>query len=637
MRLLYNLELFLLVLLSFAINSIASAQQDTNPPSSYTLLWQLGTGQGIHLAWNNSTVNLAISTSRGVSIYNQELSHVRQLSDISTITGQLVWSTEGNYLVSTTPEQIVVQESSSGHVLTSIRQPLVWSLAWRPEFDQFATGHTDENGDVVKLWDATTGNQIATLSDFPDRVVALDWDPTGQYLVAGTRSGSVVIYDMTNSQRLQEWQVPNQSIQSIAWNPYGNDLAISSLVQPFLTLWDTTSYELIPTESSPNFTGKIAWQSNGQYLAGRLDTGCVGIWNLVDDELFALNCGLTPMIDFAWHEYLLAVLYRDGRVEVWDSQTRQLLAEDQLFSGDVTWAVINPQQPIAAIAYEATTDIHLVSTVDGTTQSILSSTSPVAPSDLSDIAWSSDGQQLAVAFNTVLEIWNWGATPSSPIIVNQEAGQSPKLAWIPGETHRLSVAWGDDNDRGLFIINSQNGSVEEHIPIGGLLQLRWRPDGEQLAIYRYISPTDPSDLTSSVQILEADTYEEGNSLSFLEMMPTPQFMWLPDGSELLGIECNRVTETCGFWNWVENGDEVRSIVSDLPENSLGSVPFNLDPSGMYIAVGDVTRPQAYILRRDTMELLLILNDLVAPPNSITWDNEGKLYITDGTLRVYEIE
>jgi hypothetical protein len=177
----------------------------------------------------------------------------------------------------------------------------------------------------------------------------------------------------------------------------------------------------------------------------------------------------------------------------------------------------------------------------------------------------------------------------------------------------LSVAWGEDNHRELFIINSQNGNVEDHIPIDGLLQLRWRPDGEQLAIYRYISPSDSFHLTSSLQILKADTYEEGNSPSFLEMMPTSQFRWLPDGSELLGIECNRVTETCGFWNWVENGDEVHHIASALPENSLGSVPFNLDPSGMYMAVGDVTRPQAYILRRDTMELLLTLDDLVAPP------------------------
>jgi WD40 repeat protein len=321
MQSLYKLGLFLFVVLSFIINLVASAQQDTTSPSSYTLLWQLGTGQGIHLAWNNSTVNMAISTSQGVRIYNQELNPVRQMSDIATITGQLAWSTEGDYLVSTTPDQIVVQEGSSDHVLTSIRQPLVWSLAWRPEFDQFATGLTDENGDVVKLWDATTGNQISALPDFPDRVVALDWDPTGQYLVAGTRSGSVVIYDVTNSQRIQEWQIPNQSIQSVAWNPRGNDLAISSLVQPFLTLWDTTSYDLIPTDSPPNFAGKIAWQSNGQYLAGRLDTGCVGIWNLIDDELFALDCGLTPMTDFAWHEYLLAVLYQDGRVEVWDSQT----------------------------------------------------------------------------------------------------------------------------------------------------------------------------------------------------------------------------------------------------------------------------------------------------------------------------
>lgn len=52
---------------------------------------------------------------------------------------------------------------------------------------------------TVRLWDASTGKQIAILEDFANDVNVIVFSPDGRYLIAGCDDGRIYVWELNES------------------------------------------------------------------------------------------------------------------------------------------------------------------------------------------------------------------------------------------------------------------------------------------------------------------------------------------------------------------------------------------------------------------------------------------------------
>lgn len=70
----------------------------------------------------------------------------------------------------------------------------ITTLAWSPDGKRLVTG-TSSQDDTAKVWDATSGRELATLSGHRNSISGLDWTSDGRWLVAES-AGRIQVYAM---------------------------------------------------------------------------------------------------------------------------------------------------------------------------------------------------------------------------------------------------------------------------------------------------------------------------------------------------------------------------------------------------------------------------------------------------------
>lgn len=95
------------------------------------------------------------------------------------------------------------------------------SIAFSPPGDWLATG----GGDDVRVFDAATWRQVATLRGAGIRSVA--WDPTGRRLATGSVTGDASIWDIPNGTRSRHLREAGESVSAVTFSPDGKLVAVA--------------------------------------------------------------------------------------------------------------------------------------------------------------------------------------------------------------------------------------------------------------------------------------------------------------------------------------------------------------------------------------------------------------------------
>ena len=93
----------------------------------------------------------------------------------------------------------------------------------------------------MRLWDATTGSPIRTLTGHTDYVSSVSFSPDGNTLASGSFDKTVRLWDATTGSPLRTLTGHTNYVSSVSFSPDGNTLASASEDGTVL-LW-----ELAPT------------------------------------------------------------------------------------------------------------------------------------------------------------------------------------------------------------------------------------------------------------------------------------------------------------------------------------------------------------------------------------------------------
>lgn len=224
--------------------------------------------------------------------------------------------------------------------------PTTFSVDWSPDGTLLAVADTDG----LRLLDAENSDVIRTFPVQSTPVYVIAWSPDGKLLASGGANGALEIWDISSGQHLANLQGHTNTVNALAWNKDGTQLASVSLIYDgsSLKIWDMKTFQNLG-ERTVGFAERVVWSHDNQQLfISTLNAGAFAY----DSQLMigsALTYDIAPDIfmkatSLALHpdNDMLAIGIWDGTVYLWDAITNQavmILTGHSDVVSDVEWSL----------------------------------------------------------------------------------------------------------------------------------------------------------------------------------------------------------------------------------------------------------------------------------------------------------
>lgn len=308
------------------------------------------------------------------------------------------------------------------------------TVGWSSDGRYLAAG----GGGGLMVWDFPELDLVDRLFIPEDRILALDWSPSGDTLAAGSDRGMrLLTWDITSGSRphyLDNWG----AVYQVAWSPDGRLLA-SSGQGSSVNVWDSkTRKQLLQlTHKGAGISG-FDWAPDGTALASEWG-GTVKVWQIPDGRLLREISPSVPrgIVGLGWAPdgLMLAagghVPDQPNCVVVWDVVSWAELAEmgSDCITGELAW---HPFANRIALAGE---NPSLWSANPFELEHTLSMGARI-------LAWSPDGEVLAGSWGDYIVFWDGG---SGAPLSYPEPPTHPPGSRFPRFYILTAIAWSPDS------------------------------------------------------------------------------------------------------------------------------------------------------------------------------------------------
>jgi WD40 repeat protein/serine/threonine protein kinase len=249
---------------------------------------------------------------------------------------------------------VKVWDIATGHSSVEFngRTGAVFDLAWHPDGRRLAAAGSDEELFTVKVWD-TLGSEKPIFLPRGREYFAVAFSPDRRYLVTGRQKGAVQVWDAGTGDEVATLGYHDQSVRAVVFSRDGKLLATASW-DGEVKLWDATRLgekqegrSLTRRARTPGPGVNVAFSPDGRRLATGGEHNTVLIWDLQSGqepktlwghsgEVYTL--AFSPDADGRW----VASGGEDGAVKVWDSHTGEVVRTFRGHTGLVSSVAFSP-------------------------------------------------------------------------------------------------------------------------------------------------------------------------------------------------------------------------------------------------------------------------------------------------------
>lgn len=255
-----------------------------------------------------------------------------------------------------------VWDAVTGQKLASLagHDDFVNDVVFSPDGAILATAGLDG---LIKLWDTSTWNELHTLRGHQGWVTGVVFAPNGRVLFSGGNDKTVRRWDVREGVQTGLFEGHRDSINRLAVSSDGS--AVASIDwQGGLRVWDGDGEPRWILPGHGQFGLDVAFTRDGRFLASIGRDGLAKLWSMeTGEELRRLVLQATPQsVAISPDGQLLAVgQAARGVVELWDVSTEMFLGEHEVHSGRVWSVAFSPDgKTLATASGDKTAMLHHV-------------------------------------------------------------------------------------------------------------------------------------------------------------------------------------------------------------------------------------------------------------------------------------